>query len=259
MCCAVLCAILCCVVCCDAWDCVVWQLYGPVSCNAGLGLQTSGIIVSGIIVSTADVLCCLRMQCWTFSACMSLVTAITLSRCHTMTCPPTWSALVFWLPGCIMTHNHALSYAMQCWTFSACMSLITAITTFMQRHYDLPTDWDITDLVQQGGPSTSSAQAALRSLTAAAGTAGAAHDSLTSTPFHGVTSLSASTASMPALPPTAWQLGAVDVYFGLDGSGSGAAEAIDEDVPPLDLALLCGRAILPGNVGLLMQEGEQRR
>jgi hypothetical protein len=160
-----------------------------------------------------------------------------------------------------MTNTTMCCLPMQCWTFSACMSLITAITTFMQRHHELPTDWDIQDLVQQGGPGTSAAQAALRSLTAAAGTAaGAAHDSSTCTPFHGFTSSSASSASAPVLPPTAWQLGAVDADVGLDGSGSGAAAAAaDEDVPPLDLALLCGRAILPGNVGLLMQEGEQRR
>jgi hypothetical protein len=133
---------------------------------------------------------------------------------------------------------------------------------------ELPTDWDIVDLVPPGGPSTSAAQAALRSLTAAAAAA-AAYESSAGTASHGftssitscITSSSASSASAPALPAAAWQLGAVDADVGFDVSGSGAAAAAaaDEDVPPLDLALLCGRAILPGNVGLLMQEGEQRR
>jgi hypothetical protein len=68
--------------------------------------------------------------------------------------------------------------------------------------------------------------------------------------------------SMPVLPAHSWQLGAVESDTGLDGPGSSsgtAAAAADEDVPPLDLALLCGRAIIPANVALLLQEGEQRR
>jgi hypothetical protein len=68
--------------------------------------------------------------------------------------------------------------------------------------------------------------------------------------------------SMPVLPAPAWQLGAVESDTGLEGPGSSsgtAAAAADEDVPPLDLALLCGRAIMPANVALLLQEGEPRR
>jgi hypothetical protein len=57
----------------------------------------------------------------------------------------------------------------------------------------------------------------------------------------------------------------------LSGSGSGTpaaaaagvVEVVDDDyeqdVPPLDLGVLRGQAVLPGNAGLLLQAGEQRR
>jgi hypothetical protein len=61
-----------------------------------------------------------------------------------------------------------LLHFVQCWAFSACVSLITAITTFMQHCHELPTDWEMQDLLQQGGPSSAAAQAALRQMTAAA-------------------------------------------------------------------------------------------
>lgn len=77
----------------------------------------------------------------------------------------------------------------------------------------------------------------------------------------------AATAPLPVLPASAWQLGAVveSDAAGIEGSGAGsssgagAAAAQEDDVPPLDLALLCGRAILPGNLALLLQEEGPRR
>jgi hypothetical protein len=70
---------------------------------------------------------------------------------------------------------------------------------------------------------------------------------------------------IPVLPASAWQLGALEADTGLEGathgassSGSGVAST-DEEMPALDLALLCGRAILPGNLALLLQEGDPRR
>jgi hypothetical protein len=75
-------------------------------------------------------------------------------------------------------------------------------------------------------------------------------------------------ASLPALPAACWELGSLDPDAAGRGGGAGgdvagssgaaAAAPEDEEVPPLDLALLCGRAILPGNVGLA-QDAEQRR
>lgn len=68
---------------------------------------------------------------------------------------------------------------------------------------------------------------------------------------------------MPVLPAPAWQLGAIDADASFDSgggsSGGAAGTAHEEEVPPLDLALLCGRAIMPGNLALLLQEGEPRR
>jgi hypothetical protein len=59
---------------------------------------------------------------------------------------------------------------LQCWAFSACVSLITAVTSFMQRCHDLPTDWEVHDVLQQpAGPNSAAAQAALRQLAAAGG------------------------------------------------------------------------------------------
>lgn len=75
----------------------------------------------------------------------------------------------------------------------------------------------------------------------------------------------AATAPLPVLPASAWQLGAVESETAeLESSGAGSSSgagtaAQEDDVPPLDLALLCGRAILPGNLALLLQEGEPRR
>lgn len=75
----------------------------------------------------------------------------------------------------------------------------------------------------------------------------------------------AATAPLPVLPASAWQLGAVESETaGIEGSGAGSSSGTgaagqEDDVPPLDLALLCGRAILPGNLALLLQEGEPRR
>lgn len=65
---------------------------------------------------------------------------------------------------------------LQCWAFSACVSLITAVTSFMQRCHDLPTDWEVHDVLQQpAGPNSAAAQAVLRQL-AAAGREGSAGD-----------------------------------------------------------------------------------
>lgn len=57
---------------------------------------------------------------------------------------------------------------LQCWAFSACVALITTVTTFMRRcHEAAPADWDVPELLHHGGPSSAVAQAALRQLTAA--------------------------------------------------------------------------------------------
>jgi hypothetical protein len=45
-------------------------------------------------------------------------------------------------------------------------------------------------------------------------------------------------------------------------AAAGGVEVLDEyeeDVPPLDLGVLRGQAVTPGNAGLLLQAGEQRR
>lgn len=72
-------------------------------------------------------------------------------------------------------------------------------------------------------------------------------------------------ANIPVLPASAWQIGAIEADTGLEGGTHGASSnssgvaSTDEEMPALDLALLCGRAILPGNLALLLQEGDPRR
>lgn len=87
-------------------------------------------------------------------------------------------------------------------------------------------------------------------------------------------SVPSAAAMTPVLAATDWELDAANnttkVVGGISSSTSGgvsgsnsaaAAEVVDEydDVPPLDLGVLCGQSITPGNAGLLFQGGEQRR
>jgi hypothetical protein len=63
-----------------------------------------------------------------------------------------------------------LERSWQCWAFSGCLSLITAISHYVHNSHQLPADWDVSDLI--GGSSSSSrpagaaAQAAMRQLAA---------------------------------------------------------------------------------------------
>jgi hypothetical protein len=58
---------------------------------------------------------------------------------------------------------------LQCWAFSACMSLITAVTGFSAQRSNFQPDWDASDLTSSisWGPTGPAAQAAMRQLGAA--------------------------------------------------------------------------------------------
>jgi hypothetical protein len=63
----------------------------------------------------------------------------------------------------------------QCWAFSASMSLVTAVSSYVQRGAELPADWEVHDLMPGGGgPSQPAAQAAVRQMAAAVAAAAAA-------------------------------------------------------------------------------------
>ncbi|WIA35160.1 hypothetical protein OEZ86_003632 [Tetradesmus obliquus] len=228
----------------------------------------------------------------------------------------------------------------ECWAFSACMALITAVTAASAQRSsssnggsNLQPEWDTSDLANSSsnsGPAGPAAQAAVRQLgaalaaeKAAAAAAAAAGGSLglelraaastrrstesdrgrirsiitspspaayspsgggaaPSAAAAAAGSAGATSASTPILTGSEWELDASSTAIKVMGGSSsssdkaapsgsstpaaaaaagvlGVLDEYDQDVPPLDLGVLRGQAVTPGTAGLLLQAGEQRR
>ncbi|KAF6250949.1 hypothetical protein COO60DRAFT_1645717 [Scenedesmus sp. NREL 46B-D3] len=216
-------------------------------------------------------------ECWTFSACMSLITAVTGFAAQRTSLPPDWDASDLVSSSSGGPHGPAAQAAMRRLAAALAAEKAAAAAAAAAAAGSLGLESRAAasskrstegDRSRARSISTSSSPAAFSS------PAGAAPSS--------ASNAASACPAMPILSGSQWELDASSTAKRAIGASSGdakvapsgsssssgapsaaaAAGVVDEyeqDVPPLDMALLRGQAVAPGNAGLLLQAGEQRR